>query len=549
MFLAGCSGSTLPQVQEDSKAPIGAHSATITLSGEALGDPQGVINGGRFLSAEHKTRTHLELPNGRYQIDVQAHTSPYDGAAGKLLVLGNQRELGTLSFPENNRTLRTLQFELEGWRGLSLETRFTNDAYDPTDGRDRNLLVDFVRISPVQQASPVVRSEAIRHALKNANLLLISLDTLRADHLSAYGYPENTSPHIDAMAAAGVRFSNAISASHWTAPSHATMLTGLHPEQHGITQYPTPGKLAESIETLGERMANAGYQTGWFADGGYVSEKLGFAKGFEHRTETFVTAEERFSQVSRWIESLDSDRPWFAFVHTFQIHDPYAPPTQSNLGHIDLNQLPSPQQLQQLIALYDAEIKYTDKHLGLLLDAVDQQNTLIILTSDHGEAFMEHGQLQHSSLHGELLRVPLIFSHPILKFAALDAPDQIAPAVHLVPTVLDLLSLPSDETLPGNSLLPPMTGQPTPTTAYASSRMFRTQWSALDRQGHYIEDGAQKIFYDLRTDKGEQTPRTAPARYAQTLQKWKQDATIRAAPSIAENFDEHEVLKLLGYVE
>jgi arylsulfatase A-like enzyme len=136
-----------------------------------------------------------------------------------------------------------------------------------------------------------------------------------------------------------------------------------------------------------------------------------------------------------------------------------------------------------------------------------------------------------------------------LKFAAIDAPDQIAPAVHLVPTVLDLLSLPSDETLPGNSLLPPMTGQPTPTTAYASSRMFRTQWSALDRQGHYIEDGAQKIFYDLPTDTVEQTPGTAPSRYEQALQKWKRNTTLQAPPGIAENFDEHEVLKLLGYVE
>jgi len=314
----------------------------------------------------------------------------------------------------------------------------------------------------------------------DCNVLLISIDTLRADHMSTYGYERETTPKIDAFAADAWVFENAISQSAWTTPAHASMMTGLYPAEHGLVYYSDPGTIRDENLTLAEILRRRGYRTGGFAGGGYVSDDFGFNRGFE------------IYESGRWLPPNTGDaiswmvrhrrERFFAFVHGFDVHRPYESPERFDLFNEtgqewDIARFcnpgkrnyESPEHLEYIISQYDAGIRYADDSVATLLDNLEREGlldrTIVIITSDHGDEFFEHGECDHiTSLYQELVHVPLIVRVPGRGGARIES--RVAASVGVTPTVLELLEI--DFRMPEHrSWLPSVegTGSPRPILA------------------------------------------------------------------------------------
>ena len=319
---------------------------------------------------------------------------------------------------------------------------------------------------------PITGSTESSHGQRN--VILISLDTLRADHLGTYGYTRNTSPNLDRLAENGLVFEQAMSASHWTLPSHAAMLTGKDPVALGVLD--SADTLSSRFETLAEEFDAAGWHTAAFvgsSPNSYIGARRGFDQGFDlyehlpvpHRgldahlllglsklwykqvEHAIGAATHQVDLVGRWLESRP-DAPFFLFLHLFDVHSdahhlPYEAPGEYEGRFIsdpsldftgchpsglcasellmayatgDLEARPAPNEIQRMIDLYDGGIAYTDAEIGRLLEALDRhglrEDTVVAITSDHGEAFWEHGVPLHRDLHRENLHVPLILEGP-----------------------------------------------------------------------------------------------------------------------------------------
>ncbi|MBZ0113969.1 MAG: sulfatase-like hydrolase/transferase [Thermoanaerobaculia bacterium] len=307
---------------------------------------------------------------------------------------------------------------------------------------------------------------------------MISVDTLRADHLSSSGYPRLTSPFIDQLASKGVRFTHAFVNTHGTPPSHTTMFTSLSQETHRVSWVARaterPDHVApEELVTLAEVMRDAGYQTLAVTGGGFLGPKFGLDQGFDRfvsrrrlldkiqadkgivwQTETLV-AEFRAAKRS-------SSGPVFAFLHTYEVHSPYQSPasyddlfgreprefvaTSANLKAVkgNVRKTLSEGELTSIVADYDRGIRYMDDALREMFSRLEAQgfldNTVVVLTSDHGEEFGEHGGLLHpASLYDELLHVPLIVVGPNLESGVSD--PRMVSTLDLAPTILDLVGV------------------------------------------------------------------------------------------------------------
>jgi len=329
------------------------------------------------------------------------------------------------------------------------------------------------------------------------NVLLVIVDTLRADHLSAYGYQRDTSPNIEQVARAGTLFDAAISASSWTLPSHATMMTGVYPHAHGVVR---DGKqLAPRSLTLASVLAEAGYRTAAFSANTYFfTRRYGFGQGFVHFGDFFLSPTDALNQLALvsnfygelnrlgWRENLlgrqtagdinraalhwilSGKRPFFVTLNYLDAHDPYVPPqpyrqmfsNRRDPGgeiNIGVNLLPhlSPAQIHEEMDAYDGGIRYVDTQIGNLLAALAAQgllrNTLVIITSDHGEAFGEHGLIAHANaLYFPLIHVPLIFRWPGHVPAGVRLPQPVS-TKDIGATVLDLVGQ-SGPPFPGRTL-------------------------------------------------------------------------------------------------
>jgi len=311
------------------------------------------------------------------------------------------------------------------------------------------------------------------------NVILISLDTLRPDHLGCYGYSRNTSPNIDSLAADSALFRNTFATSPWTLPSHVSLMTSLNCINHQV--YQNSQKMDPSILTLADILRTRGYFNGAITGGGFVSGLYGFSKGFDSYHVRGQIQEKNSAEIAGraaldWIDR-HRDRNFFLFLHTYQIHNPYFSPAPYNklflekgsaLTKIDLSQYrfnhenrykPVEEDLRQnIIDLYDGEIRYTDESLiKPLMSKLKKlhlyENSMIILTSDHGEEFYEHKAWQHThSVYNEIIKVPLIIKFPnsnhmgkrVLKFARL---------IDIMPTILDVLDInPSKYQMDGETL-------------------------------------------------------------------------------------------------
>ena len=343
--------------------------------------------------------------------------------------------------------------------------------------------------SPLAIGAPLLRTNAAPPA--GPNLLLISIDTLRADRVGAYTAGLDTTPALDRLARAGVLCRDASAPSPYTLPSHATLLSGQFPSVHGVVANERRFA-ATRTTTLAEILGRAGYTTRAFTSGGFVNAAFGFDRGFEgfshvdplrerdshafrrlaekHGVELAerLLDEQGFAGVERWLRARRGER-FFLFLHTYTVHDydvsqRYVrcaelgcarPPVSPRTGTAEEAAAFTPEMRAHVLHLYDAALRYTDERLGALFALLDElglgANTLIVVTSDHGEEFFEHGALQHGrTLYEELLSVPLI-----LGGAGLAPRELVRPAmlVDVVPTVLARLGLSCPEHVQGVDLL------------------------------------------------------------------------------------------------
>lgn len=316
------------------------------------------------------------------------------------------------------------------------------------------------------------------------NVLIYLIDTLRADHLGSYGYPLPTSPHLDRLAAEAVLFEQATGQSSWTRASVASMLTGLWPVAHGTNR--RDEVLSDDAITLPELMRQRGYRTAAFLSNPNVSEGFGFGQGFDHVVDlgdVDTDAADLHSLAMPWIDDAGDDRPFFVYIHTIDPHSPYDPPaefrqrfapgvpqevawTPSRLSPPvqRLKEEASPEEMAEMVGLYDAEIAFNDAAFGELRSFLEDRgffdDTLLMVLSDHGEEFFEHGNLEHGkNLFVETLHIPWIVKPAGV--AGMDfEPRRIAdPVQHidLLPTLdalLDLFPQGADRTFEGRDLSP-----------------------------------------------------------------------------------------------
>jgi len=308
--------------------------------------------------------------------------------------------------------------------------------------------------------NPILYSREHRRA--RPPVILISVDCLRPDHLTPYGYQRETTPELDVLSRDAVVFDTATSAASWTLPAHMSMLTGLAPSFHAVSR---EKKLAGSIGYLPQILSRAGYEVDGVVSGAYLAPSFGFERGFHDYR---VLSESRAEQVvdeAIGILRRTAGRDFFLFVHVFDPHWRYLPPEvfverfgprpprlEALLNKVIDRQPPSgPEDIEHLKNLYDGEIAYVDRELGRLFEELRAQGlyqgALVIVTSDHGEAFYEHGYWQHSeTLYDEMIRVPLIVKWPADVRVQPARFDRSVSLIDLFPTILEAVGLPSRET-------------------------------------------------------------------------------------------------------
>jgi arylsulfatase A-like enzyme len=273
------------------------------------------------------------------------------------------------------------------------------------------------------------------------NLVLISVDTLRPDRLGYNGHTRPTSPAIDRLAREGVVFTNAISVSGWTLPSMATIFTGRYPRDHGATDF--QWSLDQSLPTLTSILRRHGYDTYGYVSHIMLTPTYGMGDGFAHfdysvlnvgHPHEVATAQPLTEMAIKGMRG--AKEPYFLWLHYFDPHFAYLEHPQFPFGKEDIDR-------------YDAEIAHTDYYIDNLLKVVDRGNTVIVFTADHGEEFGEHGSRYHYTLHGEVMRVPLVVKAPSLAPRTDDSP---AEQIDLLPTILALLGIEAPAGLPGRNL-------------------------------------------------------------------------------------------------
>jgi len=276
------------------------------------------------------------------------------------------------------------------------------------------------------------------------NIVLVTIDTLRPDRLGYGGNPRHTSPCLDRLAGEGVVFTNATSVSGWTLPSMATILTGRYPSDHGATDF--HWSLDANLPTIPTLLRKHGYDTYGFVSHIMLTPTYGIGDGFSHFDFSVlnvgdpheVTTAQQLTELAR-TGMRGAKEPYFLWVHYFDPHFKYIDHDQFHFGDTDLDH-------------YDSEIAFTDYYVDDLLKAFDHGNTVVVFTADHGEEFGEHGSKYHYTLHGEVMRVPLIIKGPGITPRTDQQPAQ---QTDILPTILALAGIEVPAGLPGHDLMQP----------------------------------------------------------------------------------------------
>ncbi len=369
------------------------------------------------------------------------------------------------------------------------------------------------------------------------DVVLVSVDTLRADHLGTYGYGRPTSPFIDRLAARGVRFAHARSTSSWTLPAHTTLFTGLLSTSHNVVDDQL--RLAATIPTLAELLHRRGYATAAAVSTFYVSSVYGFERGF-HRFQDFGIRGKRLNRAGlarmddavdaliRYVETVPPERPLFLFLHTYDAHYPYDPPAPydtlfdrasrpddpSYRSYAYYRRHPlSDEQIAHQVAQYDESIRWIDTELARLAAALEGagRRPRWVITADHGEEFGERGSWGHGhTLYAEQLRIPLVVSGPGLPAGVVV--EQTVGLHDVAPTIaawagVDLGSV------DGIDLGPYLAGEEGP-----PERPFVAETSRHVTLRYALWEGGRRLEWDLKrggtevfTDPWERVPSTLPA--------------------------------------
>ncbi len=424
---------------------------------------------------------------------------------------------------------------------------------------------DATAPAPVPVLADGTAEAPARDSAVRLNVLCIVVDTLRADHLGAYGYTRPTTPTLDALGARSLVVP-LIAQSSWTKPSIASLFTSLLPCQHGATEETTRNRLADSQVTLAELLAQAGYFTAGYSENPHIGSFTGFDQGFGQ----FQTLS-HFDGNEGWLlerardflgRAAKRDAPFFLYVHLLDPHGPYEPNDERRnefVGELEtadewvragrVGQLVTGTELQAeltpgdvdyLRALYDAELRQTDDAVAEILALLDEHEldarTVVLVTSDHGEEFLEHGTLKHGyQLFEETTRVPLILHVP--GAGARRAMDAVVGHMDIAPTLLDLLGLPVPESFRGQSFAGLLRGEPFPERSIVSETSWRGIGLASLRRGRWklIADrqaGTHWLF-DMVADPAERDDRSAaePALLAELQSEL--DAALASGASAA----------------
>ena len=446
----------------------------------------------------------------------------------------------------------------------------------------------LVRSLRLEEPRPVPAPVPDRPVGRRPNVLVYVIDTLRADRLGCFGGSRGLTPNLDAFAREAIRFPDMVAQSSWTRPSTASILTGLLPQRHGAIG--PPDAIDPNVPMLAERLRAAGHRTAAWVVNPVVADDFGFGRGFEHfrlfedspaLPERFVSASSVVPHVLRWIRV--TPEPFFAYVHTADPHDPYAPPralrdrfahavgdvapatilrqqrdcpTCLQETHRDARPVPiRPEAVAVMESLYDGDVAAADAAFGRLVEGLRRlgrlDDTLVIVTSDHGEEFLEHGGLvHHQTLYDEVLHVPLLVRLPGGARGGTED-RRLSTHVDIVPTILETVGL-DGRGLDGVSLLGPVTDR-TEVTSHVLRWQGGEAVAVRDRRFAFIHlvgtppDAVE--VYDHGTDPREQDDLAArdpvlrgyaTERLAHTLPPQRTRVVVRA--------DAVERLRALGYL-
>lgn len=353
------------------------------------------------------------------------------------------------------------------------------------------------------------------------NIIIFLIDAMRPDHLSAYGYSRNTSPHINKFASDSIVFTNAYSQCSWTRPSVGVLFTGQYPSSHGAIG--REDSLDSRLPTLAGLMKISGYETAAFSANPNVFPEYGFKKGFDvffkiEAPKYYATADRVNESIFKFLDKRSSKKPLFMFVHTMDAHYPYIPPKPYSAKYsgapIPAKHSGISRQALELMNRYDGGISFDDLCFGKLIDRLKSKgmydNSIIILMSDHGEEFEDHGGLYHGwTLYEELVRIPLIIKLPESRRAGARSKHTVR-IIDIMPTIAELMNTKDFSRMYGKSFLPSLAGVETkssPANLYAEENL----------DGHVLrswtDDGIKLIdeqspkknvyLFDLKSDSAE----------------------------------------------
>ena len=396
------------------------------------------------------------------------------------------------------------------------------------------------------------------------SVLLVSIDTLRADRLGSYGYAAASTPVLDALAARGLRFEQAATVTPLTLPAHTSLLTGTFPAFHGVRDNGS-FYVGDQMTTLAEVLKARGYRTGGFVGAYVLDHRWGIAQGFDHYFDDFdlshyemaagLDAAQRpgsevVDHALAWLGE-NRDRPFFAWVHLYDPHSPYVPPEPYR------SRFPA-----TLQGAYDGEVASADAQVGRLIEYLQTSgrldHTIVVAVGDHGESLGEHSEQQHGFfVYDAAMHIPLIVAGPDVP--ARVVPDQVR-IVDVMPTILDLAGAEVPTAVQGVSLLPLGRGTKLDLLAFSETwyPRYHYGWSELAavRDGRYKFIAApRRELYDTQTDPAETRDLSASnPRMADALERALRDMAARTAVSAtpqkprAIEPEAEERLRALGYV-
>jgi len=457
----------------------------------------------------------------------------------------------------------------------------------------------FLRSGAPTSGDPAARAAAPQ-GCGGCNLLFVVLDAARADHFGAYGYARPTTPSFDALAAESVVFDRAFSNASFTRASIASLFSGQPPGWHGVLK---PGHLLPGeVTTLAEVVASHGYRTAAFTENPLVDRAYGYGQGFEVFRRLHGGEPDRIGEVAKRVDELDlsnsrehvgemlawltepeSEEPFFLYAHFLRPHNPYhALPEHAgrfasayagpltggteelvaiNAGRMQLGA----EDLAHLIDLYDENLLSADSLLGALVDALRAKglldSTIVVVFSDHGEAFLEHGKLLHGlQVYREDLRVPLLVRFPSAMAIPPHRRGEKVQLSDLMPTLLGALGIPESARPPGRNLMPLFSGHDTPAarTALVSHGIKATSLQEGDLKYIRLKPryGAKNWLFDLANDPRELHDLASDraddaARMRAGLTELLESQRAGAPPSVTEATGDEfrEQLRALGYLD